>query len=271
MKRRLLALILSCILCLALAATASADVLWEPYDNTYYQKHSKDFSYLDQTYVVPDGMTANLYNDPVNGGLIKTMSAGTRIYIGPYGQVNGELWGSGYAYGDWQNEGWIRLDRLQKEYSHEDFYAQYQNECVATDDIITQLDIETEIQTWTYPGSGIGDGTVPKEALQTGYNDGVMDFQFVYTDPDGGRWGYVGYFMGHCGWVYLDDPETTEPPMFPQTPENTVTNTAPEEAPQSFGWIWILAAALVTATVCAIVIVKKKVRSASKGGSEHGA
>lgn len=268
MIRRLFALLLLCILCISLAATASADILWEP-SSTYYRNHYDQFQYMDQTYVVPDGMTANLYTEPSNGLLIKTFPAGTRIYIGPYGTVHNELWGSGYAYGDWQNEGWVRLDRLQKEFSHEDFYAQYGHECVATDDQITQLDIETEIQTWTYPGSGIGDGTIPKEALQTSYNDGVMNFQFVYTDPDGGRWGYVGYFMGRCGWVYLDDPETTEPPTFPQTPENTVSNTAPET--QSFGWIWVLIAVLAVITACAIVVLKKKARSAPKGETEHDA
>ena len=36
----------------------------------------------------------------------------------------------------------------------------------------------------------------------------TKDGQNFYTDPDGGRWGYVGYYMGRFGWVYLDDPET---------------------------------------------------------------
>ena len=265
MNRKLLILILTLTVLFACTLPASADIPWEPYENDYYNSTGyENFDYMDRTYYVPEGMTANVYKNPETGGLIKTLEAGTRIYIGPYAKINGETWAAGYAYGEWENEGWVRLDRLQLEYDHEAFEADFGNQFITTDDVLTRDDVDGDIQTWTYPGSGVGDGIVPADALGGGYNDGVMDFRYVYTDPDGGRWGYVGYYMGRCGWVWLDDPTNPEPPVqiHPDFP-STVTDTSPEEAPGngSMEWIAILVAILVLATAVAIVLLKKKKRA----------
>jgi hypothetical protein len=265
-RKRLLLLMLVLLL---FTLPVSADILWEPYDNTYYQMHAAGLEYMDRTHIVPEGMTANVYKSPSNGGLIKTLEAGTKLYVGPYLTIRGETWGASYVLGDWETEGWVRLDRLQRKYEHEDFYNDFGDLCVATDDQLTQQDIETEIHTWTYPGSGELELSIPREALGGGYNGGVMDFRYVYTDPDGGRWGYVGYFMGRCGWVYLDDPDTLDAPIFPQATENTVTDTAPERAPQGYIGILALIAVLAIGSACAIIVLKKKSRSTSGGDFIH--
>ena len=211
-RKRLLLLLLVLLL---FTLPVSADILWEP-DHSYYT-HTENLDYMDHIYIVPEGTTANMYKSPSFGIKAATLEAGTNIYIGPYGEINGDLWGIGYVIGDVRCEGWVRLDRLQRKYEHEDFYNDFGDLCVSTDDQLTQLDFDEEVHTWTYPGSGELDQTFPKEAFWTGYNGGVMDFRYVYTDPAGRRWGYVGYFMGRCGWVYLDDPETLDAPVFPQT------------------------------------------------------
>jgi len=258
MKRKLLCICLIVVLSIGLSLPASADVLWEPYDVLFYRS---GLPRIDQTYFVLDGMTVNVYDHPFAKNVIKTMVAGDRMYVGAYDTVRGETWGVGYIVGSSDVRGWVRLDRLQKEYNNKDFYADFGDQCIATADQLTQLDIEREIQTWTYPGSGVLERTIPKEALQGGYNNGVMDFQYAYTDPDGGRWGYVGYFMGRCSWVYLDDPETTDAPVFPQTPDNTVTDTEPGES-NGISVLWILLPVLTAAAITAGVIfrVKKIVR-----------
>ena len=123
MFRKLLAVLL---IVLIFAVSASADVLWEPYDNDYYNKAGyENFRYMDHTYVVPDGMTASLYKSPKTGGLIKIYASGTRLYIGPYAEINGEVWAAGYAFGDNDYSGWVRLNRLQREYSTEAFMQDY--------------------------------------------------------------------------------------------------------------------------------------------------
>lgn len=265
-RKRLLLLMLVLLL---FTLPVSADILWEPYDNTYYQMHAAGLEYMDRTYIVPEGMTANVYKSPSTGGLVTTLKAGTEYYVGPYITLAGETWGVGHVIGDWKTEGWVRLDRLQRKYEHEDFYNDFGDSFEVTDDQVTQLDFDEEVHTWTYPGSGELDQTFPKEAFWTGYNGGVMDFRYVYTDPDGGRWGYVGYFMGRCGWVYLDDPETLDAPVFPQATENTVTDTAPERAPQGYIGILALIAVLAIGSACAIIVLKKKSRSTSGGDFSH--
>ena len=263
MLRKLISLLL-CLLIFAIPV--SADILWEPHQNAYYNKVGYDeFSYMNRTYVVPEGMTANLYENPETGGLIRTLEAGTRIYIGPYATIDDEVWAAGYPKNDFETQGWVRLNRLQLEYDHQAFAEEYGDQFVTTDDLLTRQDIDSDVLSWTYPGSGISDRAIPPDALGGGYNDGVMNFQFVYTDPDGGRWGYVGYYMGRCGWVWLDDPTNPEPSYhLQQHTDSTVLDTAPEQDPlkQDFGtnlvWIIIPVLLLIAGTAVAIVILKKK-------------
>ena len=253
MKRKFFALLTALTLAFALAVTASADVLWEPTDVNYDYEKSET---VTRTYYVPDGMTVNLYKSPNGGTLIKTLEAGTRVYVGFRQEVGGEVWGVGYPEGDYQNEGWFRLGRLQLEYDNEEFLKDH--EVSEQEGSITDYKIQDQIYTWTYPGSGILDRTIPE--ISTTYNDGKLEYRCVYTDPDGGRWGYVGYYMGRCGWIYLDDLENPNPPQFPQEAENTVTDTSPTEDASGGSQIWIvvaLVAVLVAGTGILIVCLKR--------------
>lgn len=257
--RRFIILALTLLLC---CAAVSADMLWEPMDNAYLEGRDYEYDdYYDRIYVVPEGMTANLYKSPETGGIIKTLEAGTRVYAGPVLTLNGTTWAAVYPLGDWDSEGWINLDRLQRTYEHEDFAEDFGDSFVTTDEVLTADDVDGDIQTWSYPGSGEGDRTIPREALGSGYNDGVVSFQYIYTDPDGGRWGYVGYYMGRCGWVWLDDPCATEAPLFPREPENTVKDTSPETAPSggsALTPVIVSVAALVVLTAGGIALLKRK-------------
>lgn len=259
--KKLIVLLLSLTIVVSLAVTASADVLWTPVNDSYFND-SKTTTVAD-AYVVPEGMTVNLYKSPKSGTVLDTWQAGTRVYVGFKQEVDSEVWGVGYAYGDYENEGWFRLGRLQKEYGHEDFMEDFGELCVESDGIVvTQDEVESYVYTWTYPGSGVGAGNLPKDILGGGYNDGVVSFSQIYTAPDGSRWGYVGYYMGRCGWVWLDDPDNPETPLFPQEPESTVTDTSPtEDAPGPDSTVVIivaLVAAVVVVTGVLIVVKKKK-------------
>lgn len=241
--------------------SVSADILWEPYDNNYYNNAGyENFSYMNRTYVVPEGTTANLYKNPETGGLIKTCSAGTRLYIGPYAEINGEIWAAGYAYSDFENEGWVRLNRLQLEYSTEEFMKDYSEQISSEPAVFDTADLNGEIPSWTFPGSGIQQRILTFTGEAMGYNDGKLECTVVYTDPAGNRWGYVGYYMGRTGWIYLEDLYATEPPIqiYPQL-ASTVTDTAPEANPSgSMIWIAIPVAAVILATGTAIVLLRKK-------------
>ena len=260
MKKLLIPLICLCLM-FALTLTASADILWEPYTNDYYDY--KKVETVAAAYMVPDGMTVNLYESPERAVILTTWQPGTRVYVGFRQEVNGESWGVGYAYGDYENEGWFRLGRLQKEYSSDDFMSTYGAECLPGDGIVlTEDDITGTVYTWSYPGSGVGAGNIPAEAVGGDYNDGVISFHTIYTDPDGGHWGHVGYYMGRVGWVYLDDPCAEEAPLFPQSPASTVTDSSPtEESPTPGISLWLvvsLVAAVVLVSGILLVLTRRK-------------
>ena len=259
--KKLLVLLLSVLMVCSMAVNASADILWEPYEDDYYDYKSS--TTVAATYFVPDGMTVTLYESPEDDTVLTVWEAGTRVYVGFKQTVNGEEWGVGYAYGNFEQEGWFRLARLQKEYNHQDFMTDFGSECTQDDSVtVTKDDVESDIPTWTYPGSGVQDGTISYDALGGDYNDGVVTFQTLYTAPDGSRWGHVGYYMGRCGWVWLDDPDNSETPLLVQTPESTVTDTSSaEQAPAPGNDVYLivgLVAAVVVVTAVLIVWKKRK-------------
>lgn len=254
--KRLLILVFTLLL---LVLPVSADILWEPYDNSYYINHTDEMTSIDQCYVVPDGMTVNIYTAPQNGTLLETLEAGTQVYVGFSTVVGGETWGVGYA--NYKNEGWFRLGRLQREYTHADFLTDYADSIVSTEEAISVTELNGTVYTWTWPGSGVVDRTLSFDGGNSSYNEGKLSFSPIYTDPDGGRWGYIGYYMGHCGWAYLDDLTNPDPDLrlYPEV-ENTVTDTAPEKASTtgSVLWIVILVAGVTIGTGAAITLLKKR-------------
>lgn len=259
---------LLCILSvlLLLTVSVSADILWEPFDNDYYWDNHEKAATVAAKYEVPEGMTVNVYTAPANGKLIKTLEEGTVVYVGFSLEENGETWATGYPLGDFDTEGWFRLGRLQKQYSHEEFVNDHADQIAAEEAWLVASEVGGTIYTWTYPGSGVSDGILEQELLESGsdYNDGKVSYGLVYTDPEGGRWGYIGYHMGHVGWMYLDDPTNPEPSL-QLHPEivSTVTDTAPEEDPvtaPAYGKVFALVGIVMAATALLIVHIRKKSR-----------
>lgn len=251
---------------LLLSVNVSADILWEPFDNDYYWDNYQHATTVAAIYEVPEGSTANIYTAPVGGTLIQTLEAGTAVYVGFSLEENGEVWATGYPLGDLDTEGWFRLGRLQKQYSHKEFINDNADQIAAEEAWLIAKDVGGDLYTWTFPGSGISDGVIEQEVLEadTGYNEGKVSYGLVYTDPNGGRWGYIGYHMGHVGWMYLDDPTSPEPPLklYPQG-ISTVTDTAPEEdrtEPPAYGKVFAAVGIVIAATALLIVHIKKKQR-----------
>ena len=258
-------LLLLCLTLLFLTLPVSADILWEPLGNDFYDGNYQNMTAIGAAYVVPDDLTVNLYASPIKGKCLATLRPGTRVYVGFSTAIDGEVWGVGYALEDWEAEGWFRLGRLQREYSHENFLQDYSDSITASteEDSIPVKQLNGTVHTWTWPGSGVSAGSRTFDGTEKSYNDGLMTFLQIYTDPDGGRWGYIGYYMGRCGWVYLDDPYAVHPPLSltPQA-ENTVTDTSPEEpttAP-SLLWIVIPVSFLILGTGLLILRLRKKYR-----------
>lgn len=259
MKKTASLLLVLLLLC-SFVLPVSADILWEPFDNNYYTNNYDDCTTVARKYYVPEGSTVNFYKNPEGGALIATVEAGTRIYVGFSKEVNGEVWGVGYPLGQFETEGWFRLGRLQLEYDSELFMEEHRDAITAETVSFDGADLTGAIPTWTYPGSGIPDMVLDFDWEKITYNDGKLECRQVYTDETGGRWGYVGYYMGRCGWIYLDDLYTDTPPSFPQQVANTVTDTSPTEAAPGGAvpvWLWILIPGVVVCTAAGIVFLRK--------------
>ena len=282
--KKLVSLAFSLLLMTLCILPAAADILWEPYENDYYMNRGyENFTGIARNYYVPDGMTVNLYESPKGGKLIKTLEAGARVYVGFSETIDGEVWGVGYPLDDWETEGWFRLGRLQLEYDHSAFMEEFSDQIEATSGSINATLLTDPVPTWTYPGSGVIDITLDCNWKEVQFNDGKLEYRQLYTDPEGGQWGYVGYFMGHCGWIYLDDLHDETPPAFPQESENTVTDTRPtEDNPNSdyrepeygqdaeftdvnydldrrnLGWVVILVVTIMAVTALAIFAIKHR-------------
>ena len=254
-----LAFLLIVMLLCSFVLPVSADILWEPFDNSYYMNDYDSCTTVARNYYVPEGSTVSFYKNPEGGARITTLDAGTRIYVGFSKEVNGEVWGVGYPLGDWETEGWFRLGRLQREYDNELFMEEHRDAIVAETVSFETADLTGAIPTWTYPGSGIRDMTLDFKWEEIDYNDGKLECRQVYTDENGGKWGYVGYYMGRCGWIYLDDLYAAEPPAFAQQAANTVTDTSPTEtAPHAVPvWVWFLIPSVVLCTAAGIILIKR--------------
>ena len=264
MKRIICLLAVFCLL----TVTVSADVLWEPYVDDYYNDHHQTMHSVNAKYAVPDGMSANIYDEP-NGKIIATMEACTIVYVGFSCEVEDEIWATGYPLYAYESEGWFRLGRLQKQYSHDEFTKDYSKDIGSGGQINTEQ-IAGDVYTWTYPGSGVSAGVLEQALFESSnYNDGILEYSLIYTDPNGGKWGYVGYYMGPCGWIYLDDLSNPDP-AFRLNPkvENTVTDTTSEDKSQpskqaaeatkpSYTLAFVLVGAVVTVTALGITYIKK--------------
>lgn len=252
MKLRYLPLLLA--LLAGLLCPAWADVLWEPYDDSYYQAHQEACTVIDRVYVVPSGSSLNVYRSPEDGTILAELSEGDRIYVNQSLETPGEVWAVGYPTEDYDTQGWFRLGRLQLEYDTQQFEQDFRDTFTDYQGQLEGYQIQDTLYTWTYPGSGVQDRAFPGED----FDAASFPCQYVYTDPQGGQWGYVGYYMGSCGWVYLEDPETETPPAFPQKAENTVTETGAETIPGTFwtqGMTWaILLVVLVVAMTAGMIL-----------------
>lgn len=270
MMRKFSVLFLTAVLICVLAVTALADLVVIPGDptgkNRYFDRRMHDsLTLIAQDYQVPDGMTVTVYESPEDGGILETMTVGDIITISYSIEVDDEIWGIGRTGA--ATIGWVRLGRLQKIYSCEDFLEDYSSHI--DQPLLAFLDVSqfTEpIYEWTYPGSGVLVHVLEPEYFSPEYyHKGILEYRKIYTDPNGGRWGYMTYFLAQSkGWIYLDDLHNPSPAfLLNPVVKNTVTDTAPTEEepksslPNSILWIGLLVLFVSSVTVFAIHALKR--------------
>ncbi len=195
------------ILCTAMSAAVSADVIIEPSDS-FYNSHSSEIEGNGGKYTRRFELAAEtkVYNDP-NGKAVGKLSAGISPYIAYYyTDKSGVKWGGYFDYSGDDELLWIPVDGLDYVYDNYSFEEEHKDEI--TDggaDEYASYRTDKTIYLWAYPGST---ESIPMET----HPDEFMTYvSKIYTDTTGGKWGYIGYIWGESGWIYLDDATDSAP------------------------------------------------------------
>lgn len=231
--RKLFSAFLALTLVLVFSVTAFADVIWEPYDDSYYKKHQEDFTFCRSAY---ETLQDTPCLDKPGGKVIDTIAAGETFY----GEYLCTAKDGDYIVSNWRiNDKWVSvyilrdlvIDRYDQEFLT-DFADQLQTEAPEG---IQELFWEGPFRFWVYPGG---------PSRETGNyfegDDFVTACQWFYTDPQGEVWGYIGYWYGHQdSWVCLTNmteenltgarevlPASAAAPTLPQTPAETPAETS---------------------------------------------
>ena len=225
--KRLITLVLAVILLLGLSATAYADILWEP-DNLFLKQHRGECPRMDRSYRALTEVT--VYESPEDNTVMWTIPEGEpwRVYY-TYEDSNGNLWGclEKWEFGE---TGWVPMAYMELVYDYISFAEEFGHEFVTLDKL-GQLPEEFRddvVMFWSYPGSETAD----EFDLGQWASEYFPEYETVYEDALGRRWGYVGYYMGCRNfWICLDDPTADYDTLFPAgpTPEVSVTDPSVPE------------------------------------------
>ena len=202
MRRKLLSLLMAAVVLLAMSLPAFADVIWEP-GNSFYERHREECILVDRGYLA-NGPKGYVTVSSAPGARTETVNLanGERFYASHVWQdKDGTEWavGSCQAEGN-RYEGWALLSELALIYDYEEFAADHSGEFAEYDGSGDSL---TSVCLYSYPG-GVFSHVLEENK---GYMPFSQAFQYLYTDENGLRWTFVGYYMGHRdGWACIDDP-----------------------------------------------------------------
>lgn len=236
--KKFVTLALALAMLLSLSLPVYADVIWEPFEDTFYSSHRDQFSYCGYAAYAnsPDGVTQT-YKKP-GGSKGDTIPNGELVYIQhSYTDDDGNTWAL------LAESVYVPMAHLLNRYDDE-FFADHP-EIVSADsaehpEITVDIPVGTPLLTWTYPRGMYIESENDWDA------DILSGCQFFYTDDQGLVWGYIGYWFGHRDlWICLSDynnPNLAEPEIYQgQTywGENTPTDDLPDAVIQSGRRSWL--------------------------------
>lgn len=197
-----------------------ADVIWEPYENDFYKEHYEECTYVGVDYTAngSEGYVT-VYQAPDSSKEIALVLNGETLFVSfSWQDKKGNDWGAveirpentAESRRDVNTEisqGWVRMSEMAKKYNEKDFRSEHEHEFEEYQGELDNYVIEKSIVIWPYPGAD-----EYKDEILFYMSEGeVPGYQDLYTDPDGNRWTYVGYYYGsRQGWVCIDAPEAKE-------------------------------------------------------------
>lgn len=195
--KRIFCLLLTLVICLSAAATARADLIFEP-DDSFFSDNWEECQYHNRYYFAqgPNG-GVTVYGSPESPVEDARLENGQPLWISHiYTDAEGIEWGYTEQFnGAWA--GWVPMDYLLLKYDHICFSEEFADRIT---EVTGELSTDGNVYFWNYPGSD-DFVEVPVDG------DYLPGYSKVFTDDAGREWGYVAYHMGIKNvWICLDAP-----------------------------------------------------------------
>ena len=203
--KRLFTVLLLCVLLLALAAPALADVAYTPRDD-FMEKHWSECSYENrwywtngaEGYVLAHVRPGSTASTPLpNGGKYYI----SNVYRGEWGVLEYDPDTLENSLRNGSVSGWVQMSEMVADYDNQAFEADHGAELVGERTELL-LDWDKTAYGYKYPGSGIVVDEFSRQYIRE-----PISLSPLFTDPAGRTWGFIGYLYGrrNC-WVCIDDP-----------------------------------------------------------------
>ena len=271
--RKITRLIFSCVMLVSLlSGYALADVIYQP-DDDFYNSHASDCEYLNRDYYANgESGYMELFTEPDGSSLGFADNGG--IFHAQFTYKSGDaIWGvvEYSTSGDKivpRNEsgfytGWIKLSDAVLKYDYISFDEDHSAEYTTYDGDYSEFADLQNILLWSFPNSGTTVGGIDKI-------DENFVINSVYTDADGIRWGFIGYYYASKNtWVCISNP-TVDDLAAKNVPVPALYSPEPGSEPESSAndmttvLIFCVAAAVLIAVVLIAVSNKKKAKDAEK-------
>lgn len=193
----------------ATGAEVYADVLIDPYDNSFYNNNSSECTVEQKTRRYTVSKNSALYKAPGSDVKTRDIYAGEVLSCNTYYTDEDDVsWGYAYA-GDNGKGGWFKLKIAEVIYDHVSFVEEHEEELTEYSGELGDLPYEENIFVWEYPGSAGLVTALPPDSwlpVQYGTKQEQLEYsaKYVYTDSNGDKWVYV--VTKGDGWLYVPDP-----------------------------------------------------------------
>lgn len=206
---RALAMVVAVGLCFGMGA--KADVLYEPMDD-FYMRHSAECSYECRTYVADaPGGEVIVYESPENAREVGRFANGTELFVTYlYTDRDGVVWAQTEQFST-RFDGWFPLEYAYAKYDGvlflKDFGASVKDE---SGEVAAEY-AGKKICAWDYPGGNV------TGQIEMYESERPIGYYRTFTDEDGRKWGYCGYYYGWKDfWICVDAPTAEESELYPQ-------------------------------------------------------
>lgn len=193
-----------------------ADVIWEPYEDDFYSTHYEECVHRTGAFLTngEEGYVT-VYQSPESTKEVAKIMNGESFPVSfTWQDKEGMDWGiielvnyepkDGEIVDKEADFGWVSMEQMSKVYDGNDFLREYEEEFEEYGGELDDYTVKEQLVVWSYPGSGkVIAGLFPQM-----FENDVPDYEHLYTDEDGNRWTFIGYYYGSVrGWVCIDYPE----------------------------------------------------------------